>query len=83
MRSSNLPTFCKVPAFVLVFCALCAATASAQSAGASNPRQMPPVNTKERRPAPVARASETADRSVTGVNGKLRTVATRRASSQR
>jgi hypothetical protein len=59
VRSSNLPTFCKVPAFVLVFCALCAATASAQSAGASNSRQMPPVNSNERRPVPVARASET------------------------
>ena len=59
VRSSNLPTICKVPAFVLVFCALCAATASAQSGGASDPRQMPTVNSNERRPSPVARASET------------------------
>lgn len=60
MRSSNLPTICKVPAFVLVFCALCAATASAQSGGASNSRQMPTVSkSNEQQQAPVARASET------------------------
>lgn len=59
VRSSNLPTICKVPAFVLVFCALCAATASAQSADVSNSRQLPTVSPNERRPAPVARESET------------------------
>jgi len=63
VRSSNPLTFCKVLAFVLLFCAPGAAPASAQTGGSPAQQQPPPpaaVNRNERRPAPAARKSEVA-----------------------
>jgi hypothetical protein len=62
VRSSNPLTFCKVLAFVLLFCAPGAAPASAQT-GAGTPAQQQPqrpaaVNRGERRPAPAAHKNE-------------------------
>jgi len=62
VRSSNPLTFCKVLAFVLLFCASGAAPASAQDGGGSpapqQPRRPAADNLNELRPVPVARRSE-------------------------
>ena len=62
MRSNPL-TFCKVLAFVPLFCASGAAPASAQTdaaAGQQRSQQPAVVNPRERRPAPAARMSDVA-----------------------
>ena len=63
MRSSNPLTFCKVLAFVLLFCASGVAPASAQTgAAAGQQRPQPPAaaNTNQRTPPPAAHMSDVA-----------------------